>query len=176
MRKYSEVFQEVFVSFSSSSGCAVDWHVCLHYCVRSRGWDTGNTSRRGHSHIACKCKHLSATELFVACSWPVDYNGRLLLLSILASLGTKAWYCQSRVLSDQVLLGIPRTEGEMFNIRFSYWEILDVTQDFKLREVIQILIQAQHRSYNLRLDHSTNMIPVTCLCVLAVMTLGVPSC
>lgn len=64
----------------------------------------------------------------------------------------------------------------MFNIRFSYWEILDVTQDFKLREVIQILIQAQHRSRNLRLDHSTNMIPVTCLCVLAVMTLGVPSC
>lgn len=134
MRKYSEVFQEVFVSFSSSSGCAVDWHVRLHYCVCSRGWDTGNASRRGHSHIACKCKHVSATELFVA-------------------------FDTVRV-SDQVLLGIPRREGEMFNIRFSYWKVLDVTWDFKFRKLIQILIQAQCSSYNLWLDHSTNMVPL----------------
>lgn len=66
----------------------------------------------------------------------------------------------------------------MFNITFSYWKILDVTWDFKFREVIQILksVQAQYSSCNLRLDHSANVIPVTCLCVLAVVTLGVPGC
>lgn len=38
--------------------------------------------------------------------------------------------CQSPVHSDQVLLDIPSVEGVMFNIRFTYMEILDATRDF----------------------------------------------
>lgn len=38
--------------------------------------------------------------------------------------------CQSPVLPDQILLDILCMEGVMFDIRFTYLKIVDVTRDF----------------------------------------------
>lgn len=38
--------------------------------------------------------------------------------------------CQSPILSDQVISDIPHVECIIFNIKFTYLKIVDVTQDF----------------------------------------------
>lgn len=44
------------------------------------------------------------------------------------------WFCQSPMLFDCVLLDIPHEESLMFNSKFTYLLIVDVTQDFDLAE------------------------------------------
>lgn len=41
-------------------------------------------------------------------------------------------WCQSPMLSDQVLLAIPHEEGLMFNIKCTYLKIFGITWDFDL--------------------------------------------
>lgn len=94
--------------------------------------------------------------------------------------------CQNPILCDQVLLNIPHMEGAIFNIKFTYLTILDVTWDFWFFRVIQNILKTQYKcklhlakyeNCNTQLYHNTSVIPTTDLCnMLTIMMWGGPSC
>lgn len=78
--------------------------------------------------------------------------------------------CQSSMYTDQILLDILRVEGMMFNAKFTYLKIYDVTQGFRFRKVIQNILKtqrvhklrlAEYSNCNIPFNSNTNVIPIT---------------
>lgn len=51
--------------------------------------------------------------------------------------------CPGSISSDQLLLDIPHLEGASLNITVTYLKIIDVTEDFQYRRVIQNMMKIQ---------------------------------
>lgn len=75
-------------------------------------------------------------------SHPLSFQVHLALESLHSLLLTCAFpcasaCCQHPILSDQVLLDIPHLEVVMFNIKFTYLNVVDAAQDFWFSREIQ---------------------------------------
>lgn len=78
--------------------------------------------------------------------------------------------CESPTLPDQVLWDTPCMEGVMFNIKFTYLKIIDVTHDSWISKMLQNILKTQqklkwhlatYRKCNTWFNHNTNAIPIT---------------
>lgn len=93
--------------------------------------------------------------------------------------------CWSPVVSDHHLWDIPGVEGLVFNNKFTYLKLYDVTWDFELAEWYDNTCKSQchdklqfaeYGKFNIQLKHNVNVILITSLYnMLTVMRLGVPS-
>ena len=91
--------------------------------------------------------------------WPESWTSHLalihqILIKRLACLLNKepmclpascVQWCQSPILSDQVLLDILHEESLMFNIKYTYLKIFDITWDFDLTKWYSNMLKSQHK-------------------------------
>lgn len=103
----------------------------------------------------------------------------MLYIYIISSIGD--CFCWRPVLSDHHLWDVPGVEGLVFNNKFTYLKLYDVTWDFELAEWYdntwksQCHDKLQFAEYS-KLKHNVNVILVTSLYnMLTVVRLGVPS-
>lgn len=84
--------------------------------------------------------------------------------------GSSERHCQSRILSDWVLLDIPCMELVIFNIKFTYLKIVNVTWHLWVSKVIQNIVKTQYKykfhlekysNCNIKFNANTNVIPIT---------------